>query len=80
MASLYDLPLDNPQFTRPCGCNQGSDDTDTCVMVAAIPGATVEAFAVSTTVDSDRTPIRVTGQELDDFARAWVRQRKLDIS
>ncbi|MEV3859113.1 DUF397 domain-containing protein [Streptomyces sp. NPDC050095] len=78
--SLYDLPLENPNYMRPCGCNQGSDDTDTCVMLAEIPGAQVEAFAVSTTVDPDRTPIRVTGQELDDFATAWVRRRGLAVS
>jgi len=79
MTNLYDLPLENPEFIRPCGCNQGSDDTDTCIMVASIPGAEVAAYAVSTTTNPDRMPIRATEEELDNFATAWVRRRNLTI-
>lgn len=74
---LYALPLESPEYERPCGCNQGSDDTDTCILVAPIPGAEVTSYAISTTASTDRTPIRATAEELDNFARAWVRTRGL---
>lgn len=79
MPDLYDLPLTEPQYIRPCGCNQGSDDTDTCILVAPVPGAEVTSYAISTTTSTDRTPIRATEEELDNFATAWVRQRKLTV-
>jgi hypothetical protein len=79
MSNLYDLPLESPEFIRPCGCNQGSDDTDTCILVAPIPGAKVTSYAVSTTSSTDRTPIRATEEELDNFASAWVRRRGLTV-
>ncbi len=79
MASLYDLPLEGVTFVRPCGCNQGSDDSDTCILVGELPGAEVTAFALTTTTDPDREPIRATEEELDAFALGWARRRGLTL-
>ncbi|MFH8515202.1 DUF397 domain-containing protein [Streptomyces gelaticus] len=75
---LYGLSTEGAEFTAYCGGNLGGEN-ETCVEVAAIPGA-VEAFVVR-----DNKPeaiggdLRFTGPEMDTWAVKWVRDRGLNV-
>lgn len=67
---LYQLPLTNVRWARPCGCNQGGDDdNETCVQIVKIPGV-VDSFALRDSKDTSKEPLRFTGAELRAFIQA----------
>ncbi|MFF8813189.1 DUF397 domain-containing protein [Streptomyces pactum] len=79
-ADLYTLPLTGITFRAMCGGNTGSSDNDeSCLTIARIPGA-ADAFALGDTKNPGAAgSLRMTGDELDAFARAWAARRGLTL-
>jgi hypothetical protein len=74
-SDLYQLPSSGAEPTRFCGGNLLSDQ-ESCVEIAAIPGAS--AFIVrDTKAGGSGRELRFTTQELDNFALGYVAQRGL---
>ncbi|GAA3094491.1 DUF397 domain-containing protein [Streptosporangium carneum] len=61
--NLYDIDLTGASFLRPCGGNQGDEEMDNCVEIAAIPGEDA-AFAVRDSKNPAAGTLRFTGTEL----------------
>ncbi|MBK6015633.1 DUF397 domain-containing protein [Streptomyces sp. MBT53] len=76
--SLYGLSTEGAKFAAYCGGNLGGEN-ETCVEIAAIPGA-VDAFAVrDNKADATGGDLRFTGPELDTWAVEWAQQRGLTV-
>ncbi|MGI5196907.1 DUF397 domain-containing protein [Streptomyces sp. CA-288835] len=75
---LYSLSTEGAEFTAYCGGNLGGDN-ETCVEVAAIPGAS-EAFALrDNKPGAPSSDLRFDGSELDTWAVKWVQDRGLTV-
>ncbi|WP_328954587.1 DUF397 domain-containing protein [Kitasatospora purpeofusca] len=78
MSNLYEMSIEGARFQRQCGGNLESE-SETCVNLAAIPGA-ADAFVLRDTKPEGRGhELRFDATELDAFARAWVRSRELAV-
>lgn len=76
--NLYELSTDGAEFTAYCGGNLGGEN-ETCVEVAAIPGA-VDAFAIrDNKSEATGGDLRFSGPEMDTWAVKWVQQRGLTV-
>lgn len=64
---LYGMDLTGASFVRPCGGNQGDEEMDNCVEIAAIPGME-SAFAVRDSKKPEAGTLRFTAAELRTLA------------
>lgn len=77
-SNLYELSTDGAEFTAYCGGNLGGEN-ETCVEVAAIPGA-VDSFVIrDNKTEATGGDLRFTGSEVDTWAAKWVRERGLTV-
>ncbi|MFF2080484.1 DUF397 domain-containing protein [Kitasatospora sp. NPDC058162] len=75
--NLYDLQLDG-ELVAQCGGNLSSE-TESCVSIAPLAG-TADSFAVGDTKpEGDGQLLCFTGEELDNFATKWVKDRGLTV-
>ncbi|OII64810.1 DUF397 domain-containing protein [Streptomyces sp. CC53] len=75
---LYNLPVSDAQFENYCGGNlQGEHES--CVEVAAIPGAESAFVIRDTKPEGAGLELRFTAEELDDFTRGWAQKRSLAL-
>ncbi|MFE4329198.1 DUF397 domain-containing protein [Streptomyces sp. NPDC056831] len=79
MQNLYTLPAaTNGTFENFCGGNLNGEH-ESCIDVAAIPGAT-EAFALrDSKPEGAGQELRVTAAEVDDFVLGWAKKRGLAL-
>lgn len=80
MENLYTLPTEGAEFDSFCGGNGGTSTAESCVGVAAIPGAE-DAFLIQDTKPEGVSAgtQRYTGAELDALAVGWVKKRGLTV-
>jgi hypothetical protein len=76
--NLYSLPTKGAEFTTYCGGNLGGDN-ETCVEVAAIPGAESAFVVRDNKPEAAGLELRFTGTELDTWAAKWVKNRGLTV-
>lgn len=65
---LYSVPLKFGAFERPCGCNQGTDAGESCVLIASIPGGGV-ALRDSKLDPQSGPELRFSAEEWQAFLR-----------
>ena len=62
---LYALPLTMGAWARPCGCNQGTGQGESCVEIADLPDG--KGFALRDSKNPERGDLRFTREELIEF-------------
>ncbi len=63
---LYATPIPFGAFARPCGCNQGTNNRERCVLITEIPG-TGGGVALMDSKHPERGDLRFSRQEWTEF-------------
>ncbi|RSM95597.1 DUF397 domain-containing protein [Nonomuraea sp. WAC 01424] len=63
MTDLYGCNLDEVPFTKLCGGDRLEEHSDSCVLIARIPGIE-DAYALRDSKNPDAGTLRFTGTEL----------------
>jgi hypothetical protein len=68
---LYAVPLTVGAFARPCGCNQGTENDESCVLIANVPGI-AGAVALQDSKRPDAGELRFSGAEWQEFLKTQI--------
>lgn len=71
VADLYAGPVGPAAFIRPCGCNQGTENGESCVLIADLPGI-VGAVVLRDSKRPEAGELRFTGAEWNEFLRTQI--------
>jgi hypothetical protein len=71
VADLYAVPMSALAFMRPCGCNQGTENGESCVLIADVPGM-AGAVALQDSKHPEAGELRFTGTEWEEFLKTQI--------
>jgi hypothetical protein len=71
MTDLYAVPVGAMAFMRPCGCNQGTENGESCVLIADVPGMT-GAVILRDSKRPEAGELRFTGSEWIEFLKTQI--------
>jgi hypothetical protein len=69
--NLYAVPLKVGAFERPCGCNQGTENGESCVLIADVPGV-AGAVVLRDSKRPEAGELRFSGAEWVEFLRTQM--------
>jgi hypothetical protein len=68
---LYAIKVSSVAFDRPCGCNQGTENGESCVLIANVPGVP-GAVVLRDSKREDAGELRFTAAEWDEFLKTQM--------
>ena len=68
---LYAIRVSSVAFNRPCGCNQGTNNGESCVLIADVPGVP-GAVVLRDSKREDAGELRFTGAEWVEFLKTQM--------
>lgn len=68
---LYAIRVSSVAFDRPCGCNQGTENGESCVLIAAVPGVP-GAVVLRDSKREGAGELRFTAAEWDEFLKTQM--------
>lgn len=68
---LYAIKVSSVAFDRPCGCNQGTENGESCVLIADVPGMP-GAVVLRDSKRENAGELRFTAGEWDEFLKTQM--------